>query len=161
MTRHGLNQGLRIHRNYKDIIVWLILDKSYSGLDKDIYIANLYFSPEHSTCVEEDPFGILQGDIAGLPNDCYVLLCGDLNARTNVLPNYEDDTGSGKDGPLADLLHDDIATNTSVKEYLRNRGILSRVSQDRGRTNYYGKQLLNLCKCSNLCILNGRTGLDK
>ena len=68
-----LNKGMTIYRNYKDISVWLTIDKSYSGLEKDIYIANLYFSPETSTHVEDDPFAILQGDIAGLPNDCYIL----------------------------------------------------------------------------------------
>ena len=141
--------------------VWLTIDKSYSGLKKDIYIANLYFSPETSTHVEDDPFAILQGDIADLPNDCYILLCGDFNARTNVLSDYEYITLNGTDGPLADLLPNDLVNDISVKEYLISRNILRRVSQDTGRVNNYGTQLLDLCKCSNLCILNGRIGSDR
>ena len=49
----------------------------------------------------------------------------------------------------------------SVKEYLFSRNILRRVSQDTCRVNSYGTQLLELCKCSNLCILNGRIGSDR
>ena len=54
-------------RNYKDIIVWIKLDKSYFNLRDDIIIGNVYLYPQGSTCIEEDQFALLLSEISSLP----------------------------------------------------------------------------------------------
>ena len=56
---------------------WTKLEKQFFGLNDDVYIAIVYFVPEGSTNETDDPFRILQDDIAQLPDRCQFLICGD------------------------------------------------------------------------------------
>ena len=128
-------------------------------------MAIIYFVPEGSTNLTDDPFTILLEDIAQLPDPCQILACGDYNARTNVLPDYDVDMYGGSGG-LEDVLsgpHIDPTVNIhdSVIKMLHSNGNLTRHSRDTADINNYGKKLLELCKSSRLLIMNGGLGTDK
>lgn len=156
-----IRKGVVKHSKYKDIIAWLILRKDYFGLDRDIYIAIVYLVPENSTNINDDLFILLQKEIAKLPDNCDILVCGDLNARTNTLADYSIENYDGNDGNLANLLCNDYSQHNKILSDMQKSGILTRHSEDRDKANKYGLQLLDLCKSSNLFIMNGRIGQDK
>ena len=74
-----------------------------------------------------------------------IMLTGDLNARTGVLPDFNK--------------HDAKAFVPLPMEYRPDFNWM-RCNTDR-TVNSYGKELLNLCVSSNLRIVNGRIGGDK
>ena len=129
-------------------------------------MAIIYFVPEGSTNLRDDPFTILLEDIAQLPDPCQILACGDYNARTNVLPDYDVDDMYGSSGGLEDVLpgsHIDPTVNIhdSFIKMLHSNGNLTRHSRDTADINNYGNKLLELCKSSRLLIMNGRLRTDK
>ena len=148
------------------MIAWIKLEKQFFGLNDDVHIAIVYFVPEGSTNETDDPFRILQDDIAQLPDRCQFLICGDYNARTNVLPDCDIDDMFGGSGGLEDVLPDssiDPITNIndSVIKVLHDAGKLSRYTKDMSAANNNGKKLLDLCKSSRLLIMNGDLELVK
>ena len=158
-TRNEIISGVGTYKNHEDIIAWIELKKDFFGLQKDIYIANIYIVPEGSVHLKHDPFIALHNDISSLPEDCAILCCGDYNARTNTLPDFTDPV-HGSDGLLADLLPHNIKTSFQI--FTAYGGIPPhRISQDKVRPNSHCISLLELCKSCGILILNGRTGIDK
>ena len=43
--------GVKFHKIFEDIIVWIRLKKEFFSFDKDVYIANVYFVPESSVII--------------------------------------------------------------------------------------------------------------
>lgn len=164
--RDNITKGIKIIKFTKDMIAWIRLEKQFFDLEYDIYIAIVYFMPEGSTNLTDDPFTILLEDITELPDPCQILACGDYNARTNVLADYDADDMYGSSGGLDDVLpgpHIDPTANVneSMIKMLHCKGKLTRYSRDTADVNNYGKKLLELCKSSGLLIMNGRFGTDK
>ena len=85
----------------------------------------------------------------------FLIICGDLNARTDVLNDY--------------LSEEEVLTNEWLnslnfdQEYntLNKLKLPKRSSQDKGGLSGHGKALLELCKATNLKIVNGRAFQDK
>ena len=123
-------------------------------------IGSVYVYPEESTCVHEDQFVLLQRELCNLPCHDSHILCGDVNARTNVANDYIVERNYGSDGLLSELLDDNSHSQTQVHTYLKNNNILERYSMDRRPMNRHGSRLIELCKTSNMSILNGRCGRD-
>ena len=130
--------------------VFLLIDRTILGLDKDVLSANVYIPPEGSpyyniTGVNGDGISNLEDclfDTVLLDNDVYVLLNGDLNSRTaNVSQSISCE-------------HDEIF---NVQEKDQN---IQRFSQDT-TINPFGKSLLFMCTALNLCILNGTCEGDR
>ena len=130
--------------------VFLLIDRTILGLDKDVLSANVYIPPEGSpyyniTGVNGDGISNLEDcifDNVLLDNDVYVLLNGDLNSRTaNVSQSISCE-------------HDEIF---NVQEKDQN---IQRFSQDT-TINPFGKSLLFMCTALNLCILNGTCEGDR
>ena len=130
--------------------VFLLIDRTILGLDKDVLSANVYIPPEGSpyyniTGVNSDGISNLEDcifDNVLLDNDVYVLLNGDLNSRTaNVSQSISCE-------------HDEIF---NVQEKDQN---IQRFSQDT-TINPFGKSLLFMCTALNLCILNGTCEGDR
>ena len=46
--RNSVYSGVKFHKIFEDIIVWIRLKKEFFSFDKDVYIANVYFVPESS-----------------------------------------------------------------------------------------------------------------
>ena len=120
----------------------------------------VYFAPDNSTYNTDDYFTVLYNELASLPDNVDILICGDFNSRTSSYTDYiEPEAQTGSDGGLSQFLPNDAHQTSDIfYEYLRNIGALYRISKDTGRPNSYGKQLLSFCKSTNIFIVNGRIG---
>ena len=156
----GLSEGVKFIKHRDDILVWLKLDKNFFGLAKDLYVANVYIVPEISVYLCHDAFHILQDDLGGFPTNSDFLVCGDYNARTNVVPNFIGEVSNGNNGDLPVINSASDSRSILIREMSEN-GKLERFSKDEARTNKHGIQLIELCKAVGLLIINGRVGKDK
>lgn len=136
-----------------DDMICVKIPKNILSIDYDLYVCLCYVIPDDSspqTMVDSNVFDRLATFITEIDSkydsNCYFLLAGNFNARTSNLPDYVTDYTFS---PCYDFLPDDYDVE------------ISRFSQDRGRVNNNGNQLLDLCKLSGLRILNGRVGNDK
>ena len=152
--RNSIMQGIEILHNRDDLIAWIKLDKTFFGLDKDLFVANAYVVPSNSPHVNPDTFDMIQEDISNIPFDCNVLICADFNAHTNDSQDYIFSI-PGNDHGFEDLLNpmDDKPHHMPEKYKIRT-------SLDKRPLNDHGRKLLDLCKTSGLLIVNGRIGND-
>ena len=148
-------------KHLDDVIVWIRLKRDFFGFSNDIYIAIIYIVPEYSTHTRHDPFGLLQSDIASIPEDSQILLCGDFNAHTNVEHDYAVNVDGGSDGELTDYMQNVSSERFNQISGMLASKLLGRFSQDKRNVDNYGKLLLELCKAYGMLILNGRLGDDK
>jgi len=129
-------------------VIWLKLCNSFfKGWDTDKYLGIAYFSPINSTYTKRldiDYFELLEQEIVKYSSLGSVMITGDLNARSGVVPDYIDD-----DGSLDVNFIDGFSADVNVK-------LPKRDSHDK-TVNQYGRSLLDLCKSCDLNILNGRT----
>ncbi|ESO99271.1 hypothetical protein LOTGIDRAFT_173760 [Lottia gigantea] len=93
--------------------------------------------------------------------NCKPVLIGDFNSRTRCNPDY-----TIPDNDLIETLDidvsDDIYTYLYDFENLSKYDVpLNRSSQDTSAPSSYGLKLLEMCKCNNLYIANGRIDQDK
>ena len=155
-----ISKGVEIIRSYKDVLVWLKLMKNFCHLTDDIY--SVYVYPEDSTCADEDQFVILHQELCNLPDHGYKMVCGDFNARKNIMNHYIHEFDNGSDGGLSTLLNAEENQHVeSVLAYLQRRNILERYSMDTRPANKHGKQLINLWKATSMFILNRRWDRDR
>ena len=152
-VRNDIKNGVVIGKNHDDILAWLTL--------KDLYVVNIYMVPHSSVHMRDDVFSLLYEDLAQIPCNSNVLLCGDYNAHTNVLPEFDIETSYGSEGDLANLLPRDIHKSCDNIQKLFNTGRVARFSKDFRPANVQGLQLNDLCKDTGLLIMNGRLGMDK
>ena len=135
---------------------------SLSGLNfeknfpNDIYLGNTYVVPEGSNYLNHDVFHLIKKDIAKLPEDAQVLLCGDYNACTGTPPDVNFNILHGNDNGLSTLVPDFALCFTENTKH-----IPSRYSMDKAHINDRGNHLLELCKFTGLVIFNGKLGADK
>ena len=123
-------------------VLMFILDKSLFDLPKDVLYVCSYVPPEGSGYyrhqgLENDGISVLENclvDNVLIDNDVFVLLSGDLNARTSDISQP-----ITLENEFFDHLHTDE---------------ICRKSQD-SVFNNFGKTLLHMCTSLNLSILNG------
>ena len=111
--------------------------------------------------MREDAFALLYEDVAHIPSYANVLLCGDYNAHTNTLPDYDIENRVGSDGNLVNLLPEDVFKSRDDLYKLYTTGRLSRYSKDTRPANTQGMSLIEFCRDTGLLIMNGRIGSDK
>ena len=151
-----ISKRVKVRRAY-EFLVWSELNPSFFGLDAPMMIGAIYIPPESSPYITENDnyFHILTEKVLSELNQGQnVIICGDMNARTGNCDDFAaadtdecDDWHSGK-------FHLTPNSNTkSVCENFKRR----RVSKDKVLNNY-GKELLELCKMTNMRIVNGRAG---
>ena len=80
-------------------------------------------------------------------------LCGDYNARTGEVPDFEEQL-SGSNGDLDNLLQPDDMETYNILKYIRYVGILNRCSMDSSFVNKHGTQLIEFCRATGMVILN-------
>ena len=162
-VNNEIKRGVEILKNCKDVLLWVKLRSDYFHIDSDIYIANVYVVPEHSTNMTNDAFGMLQSELANLPRNHKVLMCGDLNAATNIAADFLDQDIQGTGIDWLENVGADIENDQThvVYKYLNERRLLGRSSMDTRKIDKHGRDPLDLCKSTNMVILNGRIGLDK
>ena len=104
----SIGNFINIGKNHEDVWIWIKLDGTYFGLEKDLYVGNIYMVPQGSVHMRDDVFSVLYKEIALLNNESNVILCGDYNAHTGVLPDYDIETLHGSEGDLVNLLPNDV-----------------------------------------------------
>ena len=132
--------------------MWLEVDKSiFLSLNESIHLCIAYNPPENSHYCNKDIYDEIS--IYMLKNctlNSPILLIGDLNSRTGVLPDFQE----GKSKNL------DLKSNLS--DHIPGRGITpEKRSNCDTKTNGMGIKLLDLCKAHDLQILNGRVMGDR
>ena len=125
------SDGIVIGKCSEDMIAWIMLKKQYFGLERDIYIANVYIVPETSAYLCHDAFGILQWDITSRPLESDVILCGDYNAHTNVAVDFVIDELEGSNGDLDSLIPNDSKESLEIIFDMYSKKQLGRYSADK------------------------------
>jgi len=123
------------------------LSKSILGLERNLYICAIYIPPENSSYSQknkgnhEDALMQLNSDIMEYSQKGYILVAGDLNARTGILNDF--------------IINDTDKFQLSQQPYHVDAQVCKRRSQD-STISSRGKELIDLCIGNHLRILNGR-----
>ena len=132
--------------------IWLQI----KNMNQEIYIGGVYIPPQGSSInyninYNLDVYANLREDLAMfLDRTPYVSICGDLNSRIGQLHDFEIDIG-GKD---SELIRD--LSNATYNFSGENPDWSQRNRQSKDKTvNSYGRDLLELCKASNIRVMNG------
>ena len=117
----------------------------YFHLKKDIYLASVYISPEHTSGNVPDidsVYSQLLQDIEVYSKYGDIVIQGDFNAYTSTEPDY--------------IMADEITfANYSDNHYVSDTN-LPRNNLDTKHSNNSGKLLLSICRETSLRIINGR-----
>ena len=143
LIKEDVKNGVKVEYVNSEML-WVLLDKSFFHLRKDIHIACVYFSPRSSSIHlqnQVDIMEVLENEIVKKSQSGKVMLIGDMNARTGDLP----DVITGKnlnniDTSIEDQFYEPLPTR-------RNSDL---------QTCSRGRQLAELCISTNLVIMNGR-----
>lgn len=145
LIRKSLRKGVKYLTSSSTEYQWLLLDKKYFGLYKDLYVCFAYIPPQYSSYYLDqniDYLEMLEADISKYRNMGYVLILGDFNARTASEHDF--------------ILNDDDKYLPLNEDYTIDTNLTHRKSQDT-KICTRGKELLEICVSSRLRILNGRT----
>ena len=132
-----------------DFSIWIKIkqsDKIDSFLGA-VYIPPLDSSSTVSSFINNNAFNLIQEEISNFSQKGNVAICGDFNARTGNLADHVEIPGS-------DAF--DLIPFGSIDTFPAH----DRHSDD-VKTNKYGKDLIELCKSSNMRIMNGYFQNDK
>ena len=127
-----------------DFTVWIQIKQR----DAKLFIGGVYIPPLDSSSTvssfqNNNAFNLVQEEISFFSQKGNVALCGDFNARTGQLTDYIDVPGSDNFNVISSLTSD----KSELPKY-------NRYSDDI-KSNKYGKELIELCKSSNMRIMNG------
>ena len=146
--KNKLIDGLEIVKMDDKGIVWLKLKSSFFNFENDHYFCVCYIPPEKSKLYTDmcalqdfDYFDKIADDIRYYNNLGEVFLCGDFNSRTGLMSDVIEQTGLDR---YVDLPPSNDPCSITVRK-----------SDDKS-VNTFGYKLINLCKESELCIVNGR-----
>ena len=133
-----------------DFSVWIQISqnniKSFIG---GVYIPPLDSSSTISSFQNNNSFSLVQEEISFFSQKGNVAICGDFNARTGKLTDYVEVSGSDA-FDIAPLPTND---NCEFPKFKRHT--------DDHKSNKYGRELIELCKSSNMRIMNGYFQNDK
>lgn len=154
-----LHDFISILSNETCISQWFKLSTTFTGLDVNIVIGNVYIPPEGSKYSDKDNFETLTAQILDYSIDNHIIMCGDFNAHTGTL----DDICNFDHNVLNTLELNDNFMNDFLNDLRDNDATINlplRKNSDVKRINNYGKELIDLCKNLNLVVVNGRAGND-
>ena len=109
-----------------------------------MYICGIYIPPSNSNHFNSDIFDELENDILNCTSQGSILLMGDFNSRTGKFSDSVCHNGN------------DFITNDQSASSLN----LTRRNSYDNELNNHGKRLLDICKSSDLKILNDRVSGD-
>ena len=137
-----------IQSRSKDI-VWLKLKREFYSMCKDIMLGIVYASPSNSSYTKgiensvtiQPVWEVLKDELAIHRSTNRIMLMGDFNARTGQLYDC--------------IMNDDDVFSPVPGNYFADSEIMPRTNCDNG-VNEYGKLLTEICRMSNIRIINGR-----
>ena len=138
-------------------ILWLKFDnKDKATQSTPFLIGFVYISPEHKgNKSAPNPLEVIREDCLKMAQVGDIILMGDMNARLNNLSDFIETNSSCDEFPVTEIYEGDReAYRKKYFDPLTSETL--RVSQDSGKVNKRGKQLIKLCKACDLRILNGR-----
>ncbi|MEW8548531.1 MAG: reverse transcriptase family protein [Candidatus Thiodiazotropha sp.] len=159
LVNENISKNISLLETDSDYIMWVRVDKKLTNLDEDIILGVIYVPPTQSKYFSEEEILNLESEIISFcSNNRYVIITGDINARTAKLNDYVI-----ADNFLSDYFDFDDETLSFFDKTntLFHYGVpLNRANCDR-KTNNNGHWLIDTCKNNNLFIVNGRIGKDK
>lgn len=129
-----------------DFVVWLKI-KQLTG--PDLFLGAVYIPPLDSTSTissfqDNNAFYLLQEEITHYSQLGHVGICGDFNSRTGRLPDFQ--MTEGRDDHDLYIPHFNNSDNAFTSRMRHSDDV---------KVNCYGKELLELCKSSDMRIMNG------
>ena len=115
------------------------LSKTLLNTDADLFLCGMYMPPKKSAYFDNALFDELENDLIAFASKLNTTILGDFNARTNNLDNFV----SRDDG--------NNFINDTSENCLQSQ---NRENFDSNRNNP-GKQIINICKNTDMRILNG------
>ena len=154
LVKEQLSQGIKRICKYCEDTVSLVFDKNHFSLMKDMVMIFTYVSPAGSSIYRNADYtnGIdrLESCLIDVLNifddDPYILIAGDLNARTGELDDF--------------LLYDGDNSQTSLDIWYKADTFNQQRRNSDSDTNLYGLALVDLCCTFGIHILNGRFSSD-
>ena len=151
----SFEHGIQFTSTVDDIISTMKLDKDVFGLPFHIFISNCYIVPSNSTHLVDDPFAIVEQELAGIPKGQGSLTFLDSNAHTHISSDFTLEC-DGSDGTLNTLIPPDDSSDSDLIANLYQGGRLERASSDCRPLNSHGHDFIQMCKSSRKLILNSR-----
>ena len=158
-VKSSLSKFVSVVEHESDYIMWFKISKQYIQSDEDIFYGVVYVPPSEPRFRNTDEFKKFEIEILDTSfSHKYVYLLGDFNARTGCT----DDFVTADDYLVSHFEYDGSLLifynrSTCLPEYDM---VINRVNID-SVINNGGNLLLDMCKTSNLFILNGRCGQDR
>ena len=144
-SRRGAEVKVVEHISTIVLVIWVKIQKSLIGGEKDLYLGTVYFSPRGNREMVSKIFENLSAEITYFERKgCVILLQGDLN--THVL--------NESDVLIQDKFDNDFNSDNILS-------LPPRTSEDSTKVDGRGEELLELCKAFNLVIINGRKTDDQ
>ena len=122
--------------------LWCRISKNLLSTNTDLFICGIYIAPEKSNYFDKDIFEQLENDITYFNSKGNTMILGDFNARTKTLADFVSKEGN-------QFINDVSETSWHPK-----------IRQNFDTNNNHGKHLINICKSTDMRILNGRTRGD-
>ena len=123
--------------------IWCEVSKDLFNNNRDLFLCGAYIPPEKSKYFDQEMFEKLENDIIKFLAKGNAILLGDFNGRTSTLEDFVSKDGNNY---INDLSNDSLQPK-------------NRLNFD-NTTNNHGLQLINICKNTDIRILNGRTKGD-
>ena len=114
----------------------------------------------HCDHAKDSVFHILEDEIAKLPTNSNVLIVGDFNAHIGNASGVNMQI-FGNEGEFSEIMPEEIPDGKFLMQEIDKYGSIERSSMDRRDIDTYGHDLLEMCKTTELVILNGRVGSDE
>ncbi|MEW8560930.1 MAG: hypothetical protein AB2541_02460, partial [Candidatus Thiodiazotropha sp.] len=158
-VKEGISEYCKQKESVSDYIMWICVDKKLTQTDENLVLGIIYVPPSQSRFFNDDELLNLENEISSVcRSNKYVIITGDINARTAKLSDYVklDDFFSN----MFNFDNDTVSLLDKTEVLESQRIPLRRNSKD-AKTNNAGYWLIDLCKFNNLFIVNGRVGEDK
>ena len=137
-----IRKGIKIKQDFDQDVLEVVLSKTFFSLKEDKHILFTYASPINSCYTKARSINILEKIETKKADYQNTLIIGDLNGRTKNGDDFVRDS-SDKHSPI------------NISPYNKDTEITRR-NEDNHVFDQQGKLILDLCKSSNLRILNGR-----
>ena len=147
LTKKHLKNFITLFTPKSNLVLFLKIDGKILNSNVDLICGSVYIPPYDSKYYLPEDFQTLQEEILEIQckHDCDMILCGDFNAKTLTKPDYI---------PLEKCDETLIADFYEDIDYRR-------YNQDIHLPDSHGVNLLNMCKTTDLLIVNGRAGGDR
>jgi exonuclease III len=144
-VRSTLREGITFIPPTSSEYMWIKLKKDFFNTAEDIFVCFAYINPENSTYTSDiDVLHQIQLDIANFKNTGKCILMGDLNGHTQTQNDFSSLDNDSDSNYIPLPLNYNADTS------------MARKIHDTRPPDNRGKEILELCKASNMKIINGR-----